>query len=145
MGQDRMEEVMPVIRKTAILCLSITMAIAIPLLISPSHTLSFFKTGDQFDILLESANVLRMLIPILFLFCVGAIYFNGLIGTGDAVSGLYIQLIGVVLYIGYLYVVVSMFKMDLIYAWTGELFYWMSVITMTGLYLRGNRWKSFKF
>ncbi len=140
-GQGKSKEVLPVTRKTVLLALATTMILAAPVLLAPAYTLSFLSASDSYALIIESADILRMILLILALFCIGGIYFNGLVGTGDTMTGLYIQLFGVILYVIYLYIIVKVLTLPLIYAWTGELFYWATVIILTTLYLRSGKWE----
>ena len=76
--------------------------------------------------------------------CVGAIYYNGLVGTGDTWTGLWIQIVGIIGYVIYIHFVLSVADLGFTIGWTGEIFYWLLVIIMTILYVRGGKWKQLK-
>ncbi len=143
-GQNAFSSVLPTIRKMVILSIITTLVIALPVLISPIHTLNLLQVRISPDLIEAAAPILQMILIILIVYCIGAIYYNGLVGTGDTLNGLYIQIFGVFAYIVYIYAVIKVFSLPLIVAWTGELFFWCIIILFTTLYLRSGRWKTIK-
>ncbi len=143
-GQGHKEQVVRVTGKTAFLGLIVTMVVAIPLLLFPQFTLSPIFRDDNYALLIESVPILRLVLFTLVFFCIGGIYYNGLVGTGDTWFGLYIQIICVILYIIYLHFIINVYEMELLIAWTGELFFWILSLTATGIYLKSGRWKRLK-
>jgi len=144
-GKGDKNQVLSLTGKTAFLNLIVTLSIAIPLLVLPQYTLGLIFTGENAILLEESVSVLRLILFTLIFFCVGGVYYNGLIGTGDTWFGLWIQVTCVILYIIYLYVIVNVLQLSLFYAWTGELFFWILSLSATLIYLRTGRWRRLEF
>jgi putative MATE family efflux protein len=144
-GQGDMNRVMPTIWKTAKLCLGITMLFALPILSFPYFFLEplLQKTGEA-SLLHDAVPILRLLIVILVLFSVGGVYFNALASTGAALMGLWLQLVCAVLYLVYIYSILTFTNGGLQMAWTAEIFYWVIMMGATVWYLKSNRWQSFK-
>jgi len=140
-GSGDKSQVISLTGKTALLSLFTTYIIAIPLLLFPQYTLGLIFTGENAMLLEESVPILRLILFTLAFFCIGGVYYNGLIGTGDTWFGLWIQVFCVVLYVIYLYVVVQVLESSLFFAWTGELFFWIISLIATLIYLRSGRWK----
>jgi putative MATE family efflux protein len=142
-GQKDFDFVMPTIWKTAKLCLAVTMAISLPVLLFPEQSLSGLlqRTGD-FHLLTDAIPILQILILILAVFSVGGVFFNALASTGAAGMGLGLQFVCAVFYLAYIYVVLSFTEGGLTWAWMGELFYWGIILAVTIWYLRSNRWHS---
>lgn len=143
-GQNKKDDVLKVTAKTALLGLFITYIFAVPILLFPQYSLAFIFQDENYSILIEAIPILRLVLITLIFFCIGGIYYNGLVGTGDTWFGLYIQIVCVILYVIYLHVVVNILGMNLLAAWTGELFFWILSLTATALYLRSGRWKRLK-
>lgn len=143
-GQNHHESVKSVIKRTALLCVGTTMILAAPFLAFPGWTIELLSPAASLDIMRDAVPVLRIILVILVLACVGAIYYNGLVGTGDTWSGLWIQIIGIIGYVIYIHFVISVADLGFTVGWTGEIFYWLLVIIMTILYVRGGRWKQMK-
>jgi Na+-driven multidrug efflux pump len=142
-GKKDYEFVMPTIWKTAKLCLIVTMAISLPILLFPEQSLSGLlqRTGD-FHLLGDAVPVLQILIVILAVFSIGGVYFNALASTGAAGIGLGLQFVCAIFYLAYIYVVLSFTEGGLTWAWMGEIFYWAIILGVTIWYLRSNRWQA---
>lgn len=143
-GQNASASVMPAIRKTVVLATITTMVLALPVLIAPSITLQWLNLGPTMALISDAEPILQMVLLILLVFCIGGIYYNGLVGTGDTLVGLYIQTFGVIAYIIYLFVIIKILELPLIFAWTGEIFFWLIIIGLTTLYLRSGKWQHVK-
>jgi putative MATE family efflux protein len=140
-GQRDYANVMPTILKTAKLCLAVTLLIALPILIFPSYFLEplLKRTGED-ALISEALPVLRILIAILTIFSVGSVYFNALASTGAATLGLGLQCICVLFYLIFIYTVLAHTEGGLIWAWSGEFFYWIIMLAVTFWYLNSERW-----
>jgi putative MATE family efflux protein len=137
-GSRKRMGVLPIIKKTAMLSLFITVIITIPAILFPRLVLSI-GTDDPF--LIEGAvPVLYVLIGILYSFSVSSIFFNGLIGTGATYGGLKIQFWSVSAYLILVYVLVEHFNAGLQLAWAAEIFYWVLIIFPSWYYLRAKGW-----
>jgi putative MATE family efflux protein len=142
-GQKEFDKVMPVILKTAKLCLGVTMTIALPILLFPTYFIEplLKRTGE--DVMLQEAiPVLHILIIILAIFSAGSVYFNALASTGAAFMGLILQFVCAILYLIFIHFVVSYTKGGLALAWSAEIFYWVIIMGVTVWYLKSNRWQS---
>lgn len=138
-GKDKQEEVFSVTTQTAILSFGVTMLFAVSMLIAPDVVL---RVGTDNDALIqESQRLTGVLTAILALFSIGAIYFNGLVGTGATQKALYLQILAVVVYLLYIYFAVHVFDCSLEVAWMAELAYWVVALSTSVWYLRSNKWQ----
>ncbi len=140
-GQGRKNMVLVIIRRTAILSVLTTLLLAGPILGFPEFFLGFFEGSGHTALLQEAAPVFRMILLILVFFCIGGIYYNGLVGTGDTWFGLWIQVFGVLMYVLYIHLVINVFQLNLTWAWSGEVFYWILILALTGFYIRSGHWR----
>ena len=102
------QAVLPLIFKTAKLDFLITLIITLPFVVFPNFFLTIlFGQGDP-QLLLEINPLMPVLLLVLLVFSVGAIYMNGLIGTGYTNVGLQIQFSGTVIYVIYIFAVLKM-------------------------------------
>ena len=97
------------------------------------------------SLILMTKPYFLVLLIVLFIFGVGGIFFNGLIGTGHTQTALRIQTIFTVFYIVYSYIFIKIHYIDLNWAWAAEIFYWIGITAMSYLYLRTNKWHFLKF
>jgi Na+-driven multidrug efflux pump len=145
-GKSKRQAVQPLTFKTSILNIISTILIAGPILIFPAFFLHPLYGGDGGSELIEQTKpLLLLLIPILGLYSVGSIYHNSIIGTGHTKTALWIQTIVTVLYLVYSYLAIKVFNLSLITVWYSEFVYWGSLLLLSILYLRSNRWFLKKF
>ena len=99
---------------------------------------------DNPDLIEQSLRLTGVLTAILALFSVGAIFFNGLVGTGATNQALMLQIVCVVFYLIYIYVVVHLIGCSLETAWMAEFYYWIISLATSVWYLWSARWKNIK-
>lgn len=144
-GHKKRQAVIPIILKTAKINLVITMAIAIPVAIFPEFFLYPIFGKEDMSLILLSKPYFMILLIVLFIFGIGGIFFNGLIGTGHTQTALRIQTIFTVFYIVYSYFLIKVYYIDLYWAWAAEIFYWIGITAMSYLYLKTKKWHFLKF
>jgi MATE family multidrug resistance protein len=146
-GRNRHAVVMPIIWKTAKLCLLVTLIISIPVTFFPEQILApiLGRSGDYFLLLVNDAQpVFYVLALILIAFSIGGVYFNGLAGTGATMIGLVMQTFSAILYLGYLYFIINYMDGNLEWAWAGEIFYWILLIGLTVWFLKSKSWHTLR-
>lgn len=143
-GMNKRQAVIPLIHKTIKLNLFVTLILMLPVVVFPQFFLIPLFGLDDIDLL----SWLQPLMPVLFLimitFAVGAIYMNGLIGTGFTEVGLYIQFVATIFYFIYIYIMIKVHYINLAWAWGAEIFYWLFMLIVCIVYLRTPRWKNKK-
>ncbi|WMX12985.1 MULTISPECIES: MATE family efflux transporter [unclassified Aureispira] len=141
-GQNKLDEVFEVTTKTAILSFGVTMLCAASMLVAPEVVL---RVGtDNVDLIQKSIRLTGVLTAILALFSIGAIYFNGLVGTGATNQALFFQIGCVIFYLAYIYIVVHLLGCSLETAWMAEFYYWIISLATSIWYLRSKRWQNIK-
>ncbi len=143
-GAQKRQAVLPIIWKTAKMCLLTTMIISVPVIFFPAQLLYPLLGSEDMSLITEAQPIFYVLLGILIVFSVGGVYFNGLAGTGATYYGLKIQALCAVLYLIYIYIVVEGTYGGLEWAWAGEIFYWIILLALTIWYLRGNSWHGVK-
>lgn len=139
-GQQKRQAVVPIIWKTAKLCLATTLLFAIPVVLFPHELLYPLLGGQDMSLITEARPVFFVLLLILICFSVGGVFFNGLAGTGATYFGLKIQFWSAIGYLGYIYYIVNYTQADLPWAWAGEIFYWLAITVVTIWYLLSKKW-----
>jgi putative MATE family efflux protein len=139
-GNRKRIAVLPMTWKTTKINVITTLIITIPICLFPMFFLYPLYGGGESNLLAISTDVLLLLIPIMALFSIGSIYLNGLIGTGHTNTAFWIQSFATFLYIVYIYIVVKIYKLNLIWAWSSEFVYWLAILLLSFLYLRTKKW-----
>jgi Na+-driven multidrug efflux pump len=146
-GQGRSESVWVVTRRTAILSFAFTamltgiiwaMANTLFLEIAPMPGVGVTKADE----VALATRALPSLFIALSLLSVGGVCFRAVTGTGAVKTALGFEVVAVLVYLAYAYVVVKWLSADLAVAWTAEIVYLATLLVLsTGFLLRG-RWPS---
>ncbi len=137
-GQKRHDEVFSLILKIAILCF-----VGVSILVS----MGLFFPRILMEIYTNNTELIEMGVPALYVVSVGAlllsvgfIFHSGVSGTGKTNVSLTIEMVVLLMYITYTYVVIIVLKSNVTGAWTSEIVYG-SLLSITSLgYLKSNRW-----
>ena len=143
-GQNRREAVFPIIWKTAKMCCLLTLIATLPVVFFPEYILYPLLGSEDMSLIRDTQPIFYVLLAILVLFSIGGIFFNGLVGTGASYYGLKIQTFCAIGYLIYIYVVVEYTHGGLEWAWASEIFYWIIMIGLTMLFLKGKTWHDLK-
>lgn len=143
-GQNRRQAVVPIIWKTAKICLISTLIISLPVVFYPHQLLYPLLGSEDMTLISDAQPIFYVLLGILICFSIGGVFFNGLAGTGATYYGLKIQTWCALGYLLYIYVVVNYTNGGLPWAWAAEIFYWMVIIGWTFWYLQSKRWYELK-
>ncbi len=137
-GKNKREEVFLTLCKISLLCLGLSSLVSMWLLICPSFILSITTTNAK--IISSGASLLPLLFVILSFISIGTIFYNGIVGTGAIGVSLSIQIIVVFAYTVYAYLVTEVLHRSLAVAWGAELVYFVLLLLLSAIYMRGNRW-----
>lgn len=139
-GRRKRMAVIPIIQKTALVNLISTMIIAVPVLVFPSVFLYPLFWGEDMSMVNDAKPSFFVLLGILSLYSVTIVYFNGLVGAGAMIKGLWIQFVGNVFYVGSVFILLRYLKGTVEMAWAGELLLWAIIFAMSIYYLRSKKW-----
>ena len=139
-GQGKKELVPLLIGK--IVRISFLFALVLVLLINlfPGILLSVF---GQDEIFIQAAiPVVRVVTTAIVLMSVSVVWLNAVTGTGNSRYTFLIELVTIVLYCAYVYIVLEVFNLSIVYGWMSEWLYWISLFILSWLYIRSGRWKN---
>lgn len=138
-GQGRKEEVGKLIWKIVKLSTSVAVVVAILLNIFPRVFLSVYGQGAAFN---EAAiPVIRVVSTALVLMAFSTIWLNAVTGTGNTTVNLGIEVMTIIFYSIYVYLVLEYWKLSILYGWMSEWVYWTSTFSFSYFYMRSGRWK----
>lgn len=138
-GQDKRDLVIPLIKKIATLSFGFSIILFIPLQVFPGEILGLLQDDPAF--IREGIPVLRIVSIAILLMSFSTIWLNAVTGTGNTRINLGIEFITIVLYSLYIYFVLEKWKMDITWGWMSEWLYWLSMFTMSFLYIRSGKWR----
>ena len=141
-GRQELRQVKVVLWKTVLLCLGVTLAMGLPIILFPRPVL-YPILGDERAYLIEAAYpVFWVLLGILVVFSFGSIFFNGLIGAGQTKKALVYQTVGATVYMALIFIVVRTGWGNLTVAWSIEIIYWLILFGFSFRYFRRPRWRT---
>jgi putative MATE family efflux protein len=139
LGQGREDEVLPLIRRIVRLSVGCSIIIMLLLNLFPTVFLSFYGQGPEF--VKEAIPVMQVVTSALLMMSFGVVWLNAVTGTGNTTINLLIELVTIILYIIYVYVVLEYYFLPITWGWGSEWVYWLSMFSMAFLYMRSGRWK----
>jgi MATE family multidrug resistance protein len=141
-GQGKENEVLPLIRRIVKMSFAISLVLFIFLNIFPEWFLSFYGQSEAF--IGEGIPVIRVVSVALLMMSFGTIWLNSVTGTGNTSVNLFIELVTIVVYCVYVYVVLEVWNLPITWGWGSEWVYWLSMFSMAFFYMRSERWKNKK-
>ena len=138
-GQGRQREVMRIIVKVSKLSLLYAMIVC-ALLLTFSGTFLSIYSSDQalIDFAIPS---LRVIVLATLIMSVSTVVFNGVVGTGNTLINLTMEISSILAYLVYCYFFIYRMQSKLYICWGSEFIYWISLLTGSIIYLKSGRWK----
>ena len=138
-GQGKPKQVQLLTWKIARLSLIYALVICSIIFIFSDQVILIFRDDP---VLVEFAKPAMYVVLISTLvMSVSTVLFNAVVGTGNTGVNLTIEIICVLLYVFYCYVVIERMRLSLAWAWGSEFVYWSSLLAIGFFYLRSGRWK----
>lgn len=138
-GQGRKNEVIHLIRKIVKLSTGSALIIAVVINIFPQQLLSIFGQNEAF--ITTGIPVVRVVTSAMVLMSFAVIWLNAVTGTGNSRITFLIELITIILYCAYIYIVLEKYFLSITYGWMSEWLYWIGMFTLSFLYIRSGKWK----
>jgi len=139
-GQGKEDQVIPLIRKIVRVSFSISFLIFIALVLKPEWFLSVYAQGPDF--IADATPVVYVVSVALLMMSFSTIWLNAVTGTGNTKVNLTIELITIVIYCVYVYVVLEYLNLPITWGWASELVYWICMFSMAFWYMRSGKWKN---
>lgn len=141
-GQNKTEEVIPVVLKTSWLSFLMVAAILLACIISPATILSIY-TNNQ-ELILGSIPVLYVVSGAALVFSTGFVFLNAVSGTGKTQVTFVIEIGALAVYFGILYYITHIIQTSIAVVWTVEIIYAFLLGLISFLYLLMGSWKNAK-
>ena len=139
-GQGLQNNVIMAIKKIMVLNVSATFIMLGILNLFPQYFLNIFGQDEAF--IHEAIPVVRIVSFGMLIMSIAVIWLNAVTGTGKTKMNLLIELIAIICYLIYIYLVMVKFKLSLTMAWTNELVYWLVIFLIAFWYIKSGRWKT---
>ncbi len=140
LGAERKEEVIPLIWRISRMTLVITGVFMFFVFLFPEMVLSVY-TSDQF-LIRESFSSLFVVMAVLPIISIGNVFFNAVSGTGNTRTALAIEILTLVIYVIYMWLVTSYLNASLAVCWTTELIYGGFIFLFSFIYMKKGNWQN---
>ena len=141
-GQGKSDLVLLLIRKVITISFLISLVVFAALNIWPGWFLSFYGQGPDF--IEHGIPVIRIVSVALLMMSVGTVWLNAVTGTGNTIVNLRIEMITIIIYSIYTYLVLEYWNLPITWGWGSEWVYWISMFSMAYLYMKSGKWQGKK-
>ncbi|HTQ66655.1 MAG TPA: MATE family efflux transporter [Puia sp.] len=138
-GQGRQDKVILLINKIVRLSVIFSIIIAILLNIFPRFFLSIYGQDQSF--IQHAIPVIHVVSLALILMSFGTIWLNAVVGTGNTRVNLAIEIITIIFYSIYVYLVLGYWNLPIVYGWMSEWLYWIFTFVLAYMYMRSGKWR----
>jgi putative MATE family efflux protein len=138
-GQGKPDQVIPVIKKIALLNFILIGGIVLVSAFIP-HLLISVYTSDQ-ELVNQTVPSFYVIMSALLLFSFSSILFNGVSGTANTATALTIEMITIGIYLIVAWILAVYLKLSIEQVWTSEYVYFMMLGLLSYFYLRSGKWR----
>jgi Na+-driven multidrug efflux pump len=107
--------------------------------IFPQLFLRIYGMDDGFT--RDAIPVIRVVSGGIMVMAFATIWLNAVTGTGKTRVNLAIEIIAIIFYSLYIYLVLKVWNLGLLWAWGSELLYWSSLFILSFWFMRSGKWK----
>lgn len=143
LGQQAFDRLYPLMWRIILLSVGITLLVSLPLILAPYQSLKLITHDVR--ILEDGLRVVPVMVTALLALSVSAIVFRVVTGAGAVGFALRAELLIVILYLVYCWLLLDVLQVNLIWAWTSEWFYWLILAIGSGWYVRSRKWQHIRF
>ena len=138
-GQNLQGKVVSAIIKIMRLSFIFTLIMVSLLNIFPAQFLNMF--GQNAEFVNEAVPVIRIISLAMLCMSISTVWLNAVTGTGKTKMNLLIEVVAIIFYIIYIYLVMIKWKLSLAMAWTNEFVYWTVIFVIAFWFIKSGRWK----
>ncbi len=141
-GQNNEKQVLSIIYKISKVSFVFALITCIGILCISRFFLSLYTNdGTLIEFALPSLRVIMLATVIM---SVATVVFNGVVGTGNTIINLTMEIACVGLYLVYCYFIIWLWRSPLYLCWGSEFVYWVSLLIASFVYLKSGKWKGKK-
>jgi putative MATE family efflux protein len=141
-GAGLSNQVTGIIKKVALLSFLIMAGCAIVFCLMPEVILSIYTNSTS--LIADSVPSIYTISGAMMICAAGRVVFNGVSGTGNTFAALMFEIITLVFYCIFVYIIGMRLKMPVHICFTSEIIYFGLLLIMSAFYLKKGRWKNKK-
>ncbi len=142
-GQKLQHRVSELIFKIMKLALIFSVSIAVLIMVFARLFLSAYGQSESFVI--AAIPVARIISVALILQSISVIWLNAVVATGNTKRNLITEIITLIIYCIYVYLVLERFHLSIIIGWMSEWIYWICLLIPSYWYMQSNKWMNRKY
>ncbi|MGZ5286024.1 MAG: MATE family efflux transporter, partial [Flavisolibacter sp.] len=139
-GQGRKNEVVTLVWKISKLSFGIALIVCLILNVFPYTYLGLFRNEALF--IETGVPVLRTISFAMLILSVGTVWLNAVTGTGNSRITFLIEVVAIIFYCSYVYIVLELRHLGILWGWMSEVLYWSILFLFSWYYIRSGKWKS---
>ena len=139
-GQGKKDKVDELIWRIIKISTGVSLTYAIIINLFPRILLSVYGQDEAF--IAAGIPVFRVVTTAMVLMSFSVIWVNAVTGTGNSRVTFLIELVTIVLYCIYVYLVLEKYFLSITIGWMSEWLYWLSMFFFAWLYMRSGKWKN---
>jgi putative MATE family efflux protein len=97
--------------------------------------------SKEMDIVIETQNTIWILLIVMLLFPFGNTFFQSVVSLGNTYRSLMIEGFTLLFYVSYSFLVIKYLHLDLVWAWSTEMFYWIFLFAFSIVYFYKVEWR----
>jgi Na+-driven multidrug efflux pump len=138
-GEGKVNFVIPVIKKVVLMNFVLIGGIALISALIPRFIISIYTTDPE--LINQTIPTFYVVLSALVLFSFASILFNGVSGTANTATALWIELVTILVYLIVAWFLAVYLKLSIEWVWTSEYVYFMVMSLLSYLYLKSGRWR----
>jgi multidrug resistance protein, MATE family len=139
-GQGKTDQVRELIWRIVKISTGLALVVAILINLFPAVLLSAYGQDEAF--VTAALPVVRVVTAAMVLMAFAVIWVNAVTGTGNSRVTFLIELITIILYCIYVWLVLEKYSLSITIGWMSEWLYWLSMFFFAWLYMRSGKWKN---
>jgi len=142
MGQNKLDEVVPLVKRTILLALVFTVVVMQVSVFFPEEIIGIYT--DDVSLIAATLPVLYIITIVLLLLPASLILFGAVTGTGNTITALIIEVTTIAIYLVSTYLFVIEWKLPIDVVWYNEFLYLFLLGAFSFLYLKFGDWRAKK-
>jgi putative MATE family efflux protein len=138
-GQGKKELVQSLIFRIVRISTGFALIMAVLINLFPDVLLTVFGQDQAF--ITTAIPVVRVVTLAMVMMSFSVVWLNAVTGTGNSRVTFLIELLTIILYCLYVYIVLEKYNLSITWGWMSEWLYWMSIFSLSYWYIRSGRWK----
>jgi Na+-driven multidrug efflux pump len=138
-GQGLQHRVLELVYKITKLSFGFAFVVFVLLNIFPTIFLSVFGQTQSF--VTNAIPVLRVVSIAMLLMSISTVWLNAITGTGNTKINLAIELITIIAYCSYVYIILEKLNKSVTWGWGSEWVYWITMFIPAFWYMHSGKWK----